>query len=200
MTHTTVLLLTEMKSYTTIRPSWLRSTSKQNLICIGFPNFIKIHTKRVYSKIFILLHEGDVKLLLAKKDGQECSCNTTYSLSGIYHNQRFTTKPKIMQLFVNTFSPNFWTLYITLPHDKLKSRWEGLIRKYSIVSKKLYCVLVANHIFFFQKGKVYHTEKQVCMVDFLIDSIFVTFEEAIFKHQIGIRLGTNYATLIGNLF
>ena len=41
-----------------------------------------------------------------------------------------------------------------------------------------------------------HTADNICkMIEVLIDNIFVQFEECLFRHLIGIPMGTNYDLL-----
>jgi len=151
------------------------------------------------------------KILSAVKEGQQACCDTIYSRSGINHMWILKNSKDLLENFksrsfakissIKTF--DFSTLYTTLPHDQLKSRLKGLIKKAFSDSRK-FVVLGYNSTYFsktFQKNKTCYTEEQVCsMLDFLIDNIFVTFGGAIFQQQIGIPMGTNCAPLLADLF
>jgi len=151
------------------------------------------------------------KILSAVKEGQQASCDTTYSRSGINHMWILKNSKDLLENFksrsfseissIKTF--DFSTLYTTLPHEKLKSRLKELIHK-AFDGSRNFVVLGYQSTYFSkttQKGKVSYTEKQVCsMLDFLIDNIFVTFGGAIFQQQVGIPMGTNCAPLLADLF
>ena len=52
-----------------------------------------------------------------------------------------------------------------------------------------------------QKGKTCYFEEQVIsMLEFLIDSIFVSFGGTLFQQAVGIPMGTNCAPLLADLF
>ena len=100
---------------------------------------------------------------------------------------------------------DFSTLYTTLPHDKLKTRLKETIHK--AFSHRNYgskfVVRLPFHIFFkqIQKGKTCYFEEQViCMLESLIDNIFVSFGGTLFQQVVGIPMGTNCAPLPADLF
>ena len=101
---------------------------------------------------------------------------------------------------------DFSTLYTTLPHDKLKTRLKETIHK--VFSHRnygsLFVVLDYNSTYFsnkIQKGKTCYSEEQVIsMLEFLIDNIFVSFGGTLFQQVVGIRMGTNCAPLLADLF
>ena len=85
---------------------------------------------------------------------------------------------------IRTF--DFSTLCTTLPHDKLKTRLKETIHK----------AFKQN-----SKGKTCYSEEQVIsMLEFLIDSIFVSFGGTLFQQVVGIPMGTNCAPLLADLF
>jgi hypothetical protein len=52
-----------------------------------------------------------------------------------------------------------------------------------------------------QKGKTCYSEEQVIrMLEFLIDSIFVSFGGTLFQQVVGIQMGTNCVPLLADLF
>jgi hypothetical protein len=99
----------------------------------------------------------------------------------------------------------FSTLYITLPHDKLKTRLKETIHKaFSHRNYGSKCVVlgynstyISNKI---QKGKTYSEEQVIGMLGFLIDNIFVSFGGTLFQQVVGIPMGTNCAPLLADLF
>jgi hypothetical protein len=104
---------------------------------------------------------------------------------------------------INTF--DFSTLYTTLPHDKLKTSLKETVHK--VFSHRndgsTFVVLGYNSTYFsnnIQKGKTCYSEEQVIsMLDFLIDSIFVSFGGALFQQVVGIPMSTNCALLLADL-
>jgi hypothetical protein len=105
---------------------------------------------------------------------------------------------------INTF--DFSTLYTTLPHDKLKNRLKETIHKaFSHRNDgSKFVVLGYNSRYFsnkIQKGKTCYSEEQVVsMLEFLIDSIFVSSGGALCQQVVGIPMGTNCAPLLADLF
>ena len=95
------------------------------------------------------------KILSAVKEGQQKYCQTVYSSSGINHMWIFKNSKDLLEnLKSRSFSQvssiktfDFSTLYITLPHDKLKRN-----NSQSFPSKKLWlkicCVWLQLHIIF----------------------------------------------------
>jgi hypothetical protein len=104
---------------------------------------------------------------------------------------------------INTF--DFSTLYTTLPHDKLKTSLKETVHKaFSHRNDgSTFVVLGYNSTYFsnnIQKGKTCYSEEQVIsMLDFLIDSIFVSFGGALFQQVVGIPMSTNCALLLADL-
>jgi uncharacterized UBP type Zn finger protein len=96
---------------------------------------------------------------------------------------------------IKTF--DFSTLYITLPHDKLKTRLKETIHK--AFSHRNYgskfVVLGYNSTYFsnkIQKDKTCYSEEQVIsMLEFLIDNISVSFGGILFQQIVGIPMDTN---------
>ena len=94
-------------------------------------------------------------------DGQQASCNTTYSGSGINHmwilknfkdllqNLKSRSFPEISSLQNYDFS----TLNTTLPHNKLKSRLKGPIHRY-LADSRNYVVLGYKFIYFLKRSRV----------------------------------------------
>ena len=100
----------------------------------------------------------------------------------------------------------FLTLYTTLPHDKLKTRLKETIHKafsHRNCGSK-FVVLGYNSTYFsnkIQKGKTCYSEEQVISIlEFLIDSIFVSFGGILFQQVVGILMGTNCVPLLADLF
>ena len=138
------------------------------------------------------------KILSAVKEGQQKYCETVYSRSGIHHMWILkNSKDLLDNLKSRSFSQvssiktfDFSTLYTTLPNDKLKTHLKETIHKVS--------TYFSNKI---QKGKTCYSEEQVIsMLEFLIDSMFISFGGTLFQQVVGIPMGTNCAPLLADLF
>ena len=110
-------------------------------------------------------------------------------------------------LYTQTF--DFSTLHTSIPHDLLKSRISNLVHHAFI--KKDGSVRYTHIKVKRAKGYFAHdingggdgmcTADNICkMIEFLIDNIFVQFGGRLFRQMIGIRMGTNCAPLLANLF
>ena len=96
---------------------------------------------------------------------------------------------------------DFSTLYMTIPHDKLKTRHCNIIDScfFSKNGKKKYSYLVIGHsrnYFVKLHSDSTHKYSEVdikAMLEFLIDNIFVVFGNQVFKQSVGIPMGTNCA-------
>ena len=96
---------------------------------------------------------------------------------------------------------DFFTLYTTIPHEKLKSRLATIIRN-SFIHKNgnrsyKFLVLGRKGSFFIKEhsdSKNKYTEDDIInMLEFLVDNIFVVFGEKVFQQIVGIPMGTNCA-------
>ena len=109
---------------------------------------------------------------------------------------------------VQTF--DFITFHTSIPHDLLKSKisnlserrmggWEDGSVRYThikVTRSKGYFTHDVNG-----SGDNKHTADNICkMIEFLIDNIFVKFRGCLFRQVIGIRMGTNCAPLLADLF
>ena len=103
---------------------------------------------------------------------------------------------------------DFSTLYTTIPHDKLNSRLQDLITHRFLYTngKQCYKYIVLHHQkAYFVKDHSDCTPKltetdTVSRLEFLLDTIFVVFDGQIFQQMIGIPMGTNYVSLLADLF
>jgi hypothetical protein len=148
------------------------------------------------------------------KEGKEKYCETVYSRSVINHMLILkNSKDLLDNLKSRSFSQvspittfDFSTLYTTLPHDKLKTRLNETIHKaFSHRNYGSKCVVLGYNSTYFsnkiQKGKTCYSEEQVISVlEFLIDSIFVSFGRTLFQQVVGIAMGTTCAPLLADLF
>ena len=102
-------------------------------------------------------------------------------------------------------SYDFSTLYTSIPHDSLKQALKSLITEAYKVRDSVF--LVADHA-----GRAYWsnipssskhsiTEEQlVAYVEYLIDNIYVSIGNRVYRQCVGIPMGTDCAPLLANLF
>ena len=88
---------------------------------------------------------------------------------------------------------DLYTLYSTIPHQKLKDRLTSIIRNAFIF--KTYFVKEHSD----SKNK-YSDDDIIKMLEFLIDNIFVVFAGKVFQQRVGIPMGTNCAPLLADIF
>ena len=99
-------------------------------------------------------------------------------------------------------SYDFSTLYTSLPHDLIKQKLILLIQK--SFNKSTYMACNTEKAFFteeLQKKYIMLTCDDFCSaLVFLLDNIFINFNNCIYRQKIGIPMGTNCAPLIADLF
>ena len=103
---------------------------------------------------------------------------------------------------------DFSTLYITIPHKKLKRRLATIIRNSFIYKngnwRYKYLVIGREGPYFVREHsdskRKYTEEDIISMFEFLVDNIFVVFAGKVFQQIIGIPMGTNCAPLLVDIF
>ena len=108
----------------------------------------------------------------------------------------------------NIKSFDFSTLYITIPHQKLKIRLATIIRNSFIHkngNRRYTCLVLGRKGPYFVKehsdSKNKYTEDDIIkMLEFLVDNIFVVFGGKIFEQIVGIPMGTNCVPLLADIF
>ena len=125
-----------------------------------------------------------------------------------YRFKNMLRKESLTQSSTVILSSDFFTLYTTIPHHKLKSRLATIIRN-SFLHKNgnrryKYLVLGRKGPYFVKKhsnSKSKYTEEDIInMLEFLVDNIFVVFAGKVFQQIIGIPIGTNCAPLLADIF
>ena len=104
---------------------------------------------------------------------------------------------------VQTF--DFSTIYLSIPHDLLKSRISNLVhnvfRKKDGSVRYTHIKVTKAQGYFTHAGGDMYTADNICkMIEFLIDNIFVQFVGCLFRQAIGIPMGTSCAPLLADLF
>jgi nucleosome binding factor SPN SPT16 subunit len=103
---------------------------------------------------------------------------------------------------------DFTTVCTTIPHDKLKTRFYGMIDNcfFKKNCKRKYSYLVVNQsrtYFVIPDSECTHKYSEVDikeMLGLLIDNIFEVFGNQIFQQTVGIPMGTNCAPLLVDFF
>ena len=103
---------------------------------------------------------------------------------------------------------DFFTLYTTIPHQKLKDRLTSIIRNAFIFKNgyRIYKYLVLGHeeTYFVKeqsdsKNK-YSEDDIIKMLEFLVDNIFLVFAGKVFQQTVGIPMGTNCGPPLADIF
>ena len=138
-------------------------------------------------------------------------CETAYANNGIKYlwsinnSNDVLEKIKTYNNISNLSTFDFSTLYTSLPHNQIKEKLKQLIKWTFDREGKLYLATRTDKSFFSNKlyDKVYKswTCSEICSaLCFLIDNIFVEFDDKVYRQVIGIPMGTNCAPLVADLF
>lgn len=99
---------------------------------------------------------------------------------------------------------DFSTLYTTLPHNLIKDKLISLIEQTFAREKCSYLAIDHRQAFFtneiLDKYKNWTCLDMCSALIFLIDNLFVQFNNKLFKQTVGIPMGSNCAPLIADLF
>ena len=140
-------------------------------------------------------------------------CNGIYCKTGINCFWIIENSQQVLSTLskINYFSTakhldnyDFSTLYTSIPHTSLKAALTSLIKEAYKVRDNIY--LVADI-----KGKVFWTdipaskfniteETLIKLVEYLIDNIYVSIGNRVYRQCVGIPMGTYCAPLLANLF
>ena len=138
-------------------------------------------------------------------------CKTAYINSGVNYFWSINNSTEVLEKInscnnvTSISSYDFSTLYTSLPHDQIKKDLKKLIKWCFDREKSQFIATRYDKSFF--TDKPYDTNykswtcNELCMaITFLIDNIFVEFDNRIYRQVIGIPMGTNCAPLIADLF
>lgn len=99
---------------------------------------------------------------------------------------------------------DFSTLYTNIPHKQLKSQLSLVIKDAFKSSGKSFISVYKNDAKWTNSPKEktlsVNCEKVIHLLYWLIDNIYVTFGDKIFRQKIGIPMGTDCAPFLANLF
>ena len=123
--------------------------------------------------------------------------------------QRAFRKPKATISSVDSIkSFDFFTLYTTIPHDKLKSKLKEIIKQcffHKNGNRRFQYVVIGYKDTYFVRDhsdapQKYTDADVIKTLEYRIDNIFVEFGGRVFQQTIGIPMGTNYAPLLADSF
>ena len=104
----------------------------------------------------------------------------------------------------NIATYDFSTLYTNIPHSKLKERMASVISKaYEGMDKKFISVYPTSAQWVNAPKattKAYNKDGLIEMINFLIDTVYVTCGDSLVRQVIGIPMGTDCAPFLANLF
>ena len=109
-------------------------------------------------------------------------------------------KKKVSSLRTYDFS----TLYTNIPHKQLKKRLSQVIKSAFESSNKSHISVYKNDARWTnsqnEKTLALECKDIIRLLNWLIDNIYVTFGDKVFRQQIGIPMGTDCAPFLANLF
>jgi hypothetical protein len=99
---------------------------------------------------------------------------------------------------------DFSTLYTSIPHKQLKTRLALVIKDAFTASNKSFISVYKNDARWTDSPKEktlsLDCKKVIKLLNWLIDNIYVTFGDKLFRQKIGIPMGTDCAPFLANLF
>ena len=106
---------------------------------------------------------------------------------------------------IQTF--DFSTLCTSIPYDLLQSRMNNINNAFKLKSgatRYTHIKVGRNESYFTSdplNGENKDTASDICrMIEFLVDNIYVRFDEQCFRQMVAIPMGTNCAPLLADLF
>jgi hypothetical protein len=113
-----------------------------------------------------------------------------------YNNQNNDTHIKN----INTY--DFTTLYTNIPHKDLKLKIKWVIDTIMKDGKKIYVSSNGNYVSFKSRNNTNQIDAKslVNYVNYLIDNIYITVGDRIYRQVIGIPMGTDCAPFLANLY
>ena len=118
----------------------------------------------------------------------------------IHHSADLNSKKQVR----NTRTYDFSTLYTSIPHKQLKTQLSLVIKNAFSASKKCYISVYSSDAKWNDSPRkttlALNCDKVVYLSNWLIDSIFVTFGDKIFRQKIGSPMDTDCAPFLANLF
>ena len=99
---------------------------------------------------------------------------------------------------------DFSTLYTNIPHDDLKVKMRWIVDK-AFHNNSKHCMYVSNYrnsATWYKRRNTYSISKEKLLdfIDYLIDNIYVTAGNHVFRQTVGIPMGTDCAPYLANLY
>ena len=99
---------------------------------------------------------------------------------------------------------DFSTLYTTFPHNLIKEKLTELIEQTFNIEGSLYLACNDKKCLFTseqpKRYKLWLCQKMCDALHYLLDNIFIRFGSKLYRQIVGIRMGTNCAPLVADLF
>ena len=148
----------------------------------------------------VLVHYNEYCNGIFRNTGVNCCWVISNSQSVLDSIQRLSNAADAHSL--NTY--DFSTLYTNIPHDSLKNNMKELI-------DEAFSVRGAQYISCNSRGKCCWSNERkydinidksqlIDMINYLVDNIYVSVGNTIFRQRIGIPMGTDCAPLLANLY
>lgn len=102
----------------------------------------------------------------------------------------------------NVYTYDFSTLYTNIPHDDLKERMRWLIGKSFYNDSKQFMYISNRDATWYKRRGTLKVSKDDLLthIDYLIDNVYITVGEHIFRQTVGIPMGTDCAPFLANLY
>ena len=115
-----------------------------------------------------------------------------------------TSKFNWKKMCCNMRTYDFSTLYTNIPHNKLKARLRKVIEEAFTSSKRPFMSIYKRNAYWTTNPKkdtlALDCSTVVRLLNWLVDNIYVTFGDKVFRQKIGIPMGTDCAPFLANLF
>ena len=99
---------------------------------------------------------------------------------------------------------DFSTLYTTLPHNLIKDKLVDLIERTFQKEGSFYIAGIDRNAFFTSDAvrnfSLWSCQKMCEALTFLYENIYIRFSSKLYRHIVGIPMGTNCAPLVADLF
>ena len=178
-----------------------KNPSKQRFIAAS----ARCSTKQLSATITKCLKEVDTyHAKIGKQVYSNSGINSYWIIGNSSKVHRMIDRSNERKNVENIATYDFSTLYTNIPHDKLKTRMESVIRSaYNGQDKKYLSVYKTKASFVNnprKETKAYSESQLIEMVNYLIDNCYVTCADKLFRQKIGIPMGTDCAPFLTNLF
>ena len=138
-------------------------------------------------------------------------CTTVYERNGkklfwsIKISGEYLNKLKSREFLASCLSTyDFSTLFTTLPHNLIKEKLTELIEQTFNREGSFYLAWNDKNAFFTSdqpaQYKLWSCQKMCDAFHYLLDNIFIRFGSKLYRQNVGITMGTNYALLVADLF